>query len=137
MQCSEQSGPKWFFKMSAGIINAAVPTHQLPESATSEKFFASTEKKLQENFCPTKSFSRNPSYITTSVNVILFDNTIFIHWWDSISRPIAPVFSVSGGDDSTGPRRQDVRVHEIVIFVFARNVYLFLFFIMSAESEQL
>jgi hypothetical protein len=55
MQCSEQSGPKWFFKMSAGIINAAVPTHQLPESATSEKFFASTEKKLQENFCPTKS----------------------------------------------------------------------------------
>jgi hypothetical protein len=29
-----------------------------------------------------------------------------IPWRDSITRPIAPVSLVAGGDDTTGPRRQ-------------------------------
>jgi hypothetical protein len=32
-----------------------------------------------------------------------------IPWRDSISRPIAPVYSVAGGDDTTRPRRQGLQ----------------------------
>jgi hypothetical protein len=53
--------------------------------------------------------------------VFIKTTTLCIPWRDSISRPIAPISSVAGGDVTTRPRRQGSNT--VVTFKLATSTY--------------
>jgi hypothetical protein len=61
-------------------------------------------KQSQRN--PGKSPLKIALYVNLPIKRLLYKSYRPIPRWDSISRPIAPISSVAGGDDVTRPRRQ-------------------------------
>jgi hypothetical protein len=47
-----------------------------------------------------------PFYVIHASQMFHFFKATTLHLRDSISRPIAPIFSMAGGDDTTRPRHQ-------------------------------
>jgi hypothetical protein len=56
--------------------------------------------ELRFRRCPLAPLRQGWFQFFSSFFLLLFKNYDPIPWWDSISRPIAPVSSVAGGDDT-------------------------------------